>query len=191
MASRFVSSAQRHNQLPLLGMPEVAFIGRSNVGKSSLVGCLLKQPKLVRTSRTPGRTRLLNLFVLDEKLAIVDLPGYGYAKVSKTAHAELDKMVQGYLTSREHLHGVVQVVDARRAPVSAYDQFVASWIVEQDRPLLIAVTKIDLVPKNRRLNQLRAIEKQLGLPAGSALPCSSKTGEGRKELVARLLELRP
>jgi len=151
MAARFIQSASTPNGLPDLGLPEVAFVGRSNVGKSTLIGRTLGKPGLVRTSRTPGRTQLLNLFVLDEAIAIVDMPGYGYAKLPKTQRAAIDRLVQGYLTDRDGLKGVIQVVDARRDPVSDYDAFVSSWVLEQERPLLVALTKIDLIPKNQAL----------------------------------------
>lgn len=189
MAARFIQSASTPNGLPDLGLPEVAFVGRSNVGKSTLIGRTLGKPGLVRTSRTPGRTQLLNLFVLDEAIAIVDMPGYGYAKLPKTQRAAIDRLVQGYLTDRDGLKGVIQVVDARRDPVSDYDAFVSSWVLEQERPLLVALTKIDLIPKNRRLSRCRAVEKQLHLPAGAAQPVSGKTGEGLKELKKQLWEL--
>ena len=130
MKARFVQSARRVTQLPALGLPEVAFTGRSNVGKSSLIGRVLKQPRLVRTSRTPGRTQLLNLFVFDERVALMDLPGYGYAKLSKAARAEMDQMVQEYLAQRDTLCGVVQLVDARRLPVSPYDVYMAQFLHE-------------------------------------------------------------
>jgi len=188
-AVRFVQSASSQEGLPDLNMPEVAFIGRSNVGKSTLIGSVLGRPKLVRTSRTPGRTQLLNLFVFREQVAIVDMPGYGFAKLPKKQRDVLDRMVQGYLRDRATLRGVVQLVDARRDPVSEYDRFVAGFILELDRPLLVAVTKIDLIPKNRRVARLRAIERQLGIPSGTAMACSGKSGEGRDALRARLLEL--
>src|SRR5687767_11451889 len=97
MSAHFVASAPRVEVLPSTGMPEIAFIGRSNVGKSSLIGLLLGRAKLVRTSRTPGRTQTLNLFSFEERIAVVDLPGYGYAKLSKAQRAQMEEMVQGYL----------------------------------------------------------------------------------------------
>jgi GTP-binding protein len=187
--ARFVASAPRVDILPRIGLPEIGFAGRSNVGKSSLIGGLLGQPKLVRTSRTPGRTQTLNLFVFEERMAVVDLPGYGYAKLSKAQRAEMEQMVQEYLRRRDELRGAVLVMDARRDPVSPYDAFVASWLLEIGRPVLIAITKSDLVPKNRRVGRARTIEKQLKLPAGCAVVCSSHTGEGRDELLKRLDEI--
>lgn len=172
----------------MLDRPEVAFAGRSNVGKSSLIGALLRDPKLVRTSRTPGRTQLLNLFQY-ESLWVVDLPGYGYAKTSKVQRQALEVMIRNYLLRREGLAGVVQVIDARRDPVSDYDRSMVAWLLEAGRWVLLALTKIDLIPKNRRLARIRAIEKQLEVPAGSSVAVSARTGEGRDALYARLVEL--
>ena len=187
--ARFVASGPNAQILKDLGLPEVAFIGRSNVGKSTLLGNILGQPKLVRTSRTPGRTQLLNLFLYAEKIALVDMPGYGYAKLSKSKRNELDKMVQGYLRNRKNIHGVVQVIDARRVPVSTFDQYVSQFILEQGHPLLLAITKIDQIPKNRRLHQIRSIETQLGVPKGAGIACSGMTGEGKELLLKKLWEL--
>jgi GTP-binding protein len=172
-------------------MPEVAFAGRSNVGKSSLVGTLMGQPKLVRTSRTPGRTQLLNLFVHRDLLAIVDLPGYGYAKLSHTDRRRLSLMMREYVAARTCLRGVVVVLDARRETPSELDLEMVSWAMQANRQVLLAVTKCDLVPKTRRLHQTRLLEKAMGVPQGCALMCSSKSQEGLKELHRRLMELDP
>jgi GTP-binding protein len=144
---------------------------------------------MVRTSRTPGRTQLLNLFVLDERLALVDLPGYGYAKLAKHKRSALEALMRSYLAWREPLRGVVLLLDARREAVSELDRRFAEWSLEAKRALLVAITKIDLVPKPRRLHQARRIEEDLGIPASAAVLCSARTGEGRQELSARLLEL--
>ena len=160
--SRFLLSASSVAGLPDLGLPEVALAGRSNVGKSSLLGQILQRPKLVRTSRTPGRTRALNLFLFERRLALMDLPGYGYAKLPKSERARLRTMLEGYIAEREPLLGVVLLLDIR---------------------------KVDLVGKNRRQHPVRQIERALGVPDGAAVLCSSETGDGRAELVARLAEL--
>jgi GTP-binding protein len=186
----FAAAATTAGGLPNHGLVEVAFAGRSNVGKSTLIGAVLGQPKLVHTSRTPGRTRTLNLFYWSEQMAVVDLPGYGYAKMSKSARLELETMVQSYLSERGSLRGVVLVVDARRVPVADSDRYVADWIRERDRQLLVAINKIDEVPKNRCKQQAQTIEAALGLERGMALLCSGKTGVGREALRGCLLELR-
>lgn len=183
-------SAPSHSGLADLNLPEVAFSGRSNVGKSSLVGTLMGHPSLVRTSRTPGRTQLLNLFVWDEALAVMDLPGYGYAKLSKTQRSSMSRMVQEYLGKREALRGVVLVLDSRRDEVSELDRHMITWVMRQHVPLLLALTKSDLVPKNRRIHQMRLLEKSLGVNPGFSIMCSSKSKEGLKELARRLFELK-
>ncbi|MEE8408283.1 MAG: ribosome biogenesis GTP-binding protein YihA/YsxC [Myxococcota bacterium] len=190
MSARFVASAPTPEGLPTTGLPEAAFIGRSNVGKSSLLGRIIKQPKLVRTSRTPGRTQLLNLFVFEERLALVDLPGYGYAKLSKTKRQALGRLIHAYITEREGLLGVVQIFDARRDKVTDEDRQLTELVLQSERRLLVALTKIDLVPKNRRLHCVRRIEQDLGIPPGFAVACSAKSGQGRAEIVTRLMELK-
>jgi len=189
MAARFVLSAPNQTKLPDLGVPEVAFAGRSNVGKSSLVGRLIGSPKLVRISRTPGRTQLLNLFEVDKQWSFVDLPGYGYAKLSKKQRKDLKEMVLGYFSDRVNLRVAVMVLDARRTEVSVEDLEMAQWIMAGGHNIIAAVTKCDLVPKNRRFNNMRKIEKSLGLETGAALQCSSKSGEGKSELLGRLKEV--
>ncbi len=189
-SARFVASATSPAGLPAHGLVEVAFAGRSNVGKSSLLGAVLGKPKLVRTSRTPGHTQSLNLFVIDSALALVDLPGYGFASVAKQRRAELERMLRAYLRERPALAGVVMLVDARREEVSELDRAFASWVIEGGTRLLPVITKADLVPKNRRGHVTKVIEEGLGVPRGSALLCSAHTGEGVKELVSALFQLR-
>jgi GTP-binding protein len=190
MSARFVASANMPEGLPDLGLVEIAFAGRSNVGKSSLLGAVLGDPKLVRTSRTPGRTQALNLFALDDVLAFVDLPGYGYAKLAKDRRHELERMLRAYFEARRRHGGIVLLVDARRDEVSDLDRAFTEWVVNADLRLLVAVTKIDLVPKNRKDNVLKVIEQGLGIPRGSALGCSAKTGTGVRELVNSLFQLK-
>lgn len=184
----FVASAERHDQLPEHKLPEIAFIGRSNVGKSSMLGALLKKPDLVRTSKTPGRTQLINFFRFDGRLALIDLPGYGFAKLSKKQREKLSVMVRDYLAERTKLSGVVLLLDARREGPSPEDLLVLDWIFQHERPTLVVLTKIDLVPKNKRLTHVRRYEKALGLEPGDALTFSATSLEGRDELVRQLLE---
>lgn len=187
--TRYVASAPSFEILPETGLPEFAFIGRSNVGKSSLLQMLLKVPKMVRVSRTPGRTQALNLFVWDEKLALVDLPGYGYAKLPLTQRDAMNRMIKGYLQKRGTLRGVVLLVDARRDEVSDLDLGMRNWIAEAGRPLLLAITKTDLIPKNRLKNVTRSIERALGVPQDQAIVCSVKDNVGRGEILKSFVEL--
>ena len=189
MAPRFIASSPNFAKLPELDLPEIAFAGRSNVGKSSLIGRLIGQASLVRTSRTPGRTQMLNLFQVDNRWAFVDLPGYGYAKLSKTQRKELQIMIADYLARRETLRAVVLVLDARRTKVSDDDLTAVDWVAHHNRLLVPAITKSDLVPKNKRLNNVRQIEKQLQVQPGTAVVCSAKSGEGKRALYSRLIEV--
>jgi GTP-binding protein len=189
-ATRFVTSAARVDRLPEHEYPEFAVIGRSNVGKSSLLNAVLKRAKMVRTSRTPGRTQLLNLFLFENAIALVDLPGYGYAQMSKADRASMQRMITEYLAERPRLYGVMQLFDARRDEPTEDDLHVADWVMQHHRQLLVVLTKTDLVPKNQLKARARAFEKALGVPQDAALLFSSKTNAGRDELVARLRELR-
>lgn len=189
MSTEFIMSASTWEQLPHHSLPELAVTGRSNVGKSSLLNALFKRDKIVRTSRTPGRTQLLNLFYQDEKIAWVDLPGYGYAKLSQTQRAQMEAMSHAYMTQRQNLNGVLMLVDARREQTSVLDQEMAQRVVEKHRPLLVVITKIDLIPKNRRMRQIKQIEASLGIEPGDALACSAHTKEGLVQLHSRIWEL--
>ncbi|MBC7794705.1 MAG: ribosome biogenesis GTP-binding protein YsxC [Clostridia bacterium] len=184
-----MTSGSKVDQLPEHDFPEFAIIGRSNVGKSSLLNSVLKHD-LVRTSRTPGRTQLLNMFLFDGSIAVVDLPGYGYAQMSKTQRAQMETMIADYLAKRVGLYGVLQLFDARRETPSEADHQVSNWILEHNRQLLVVLTKIDLVPKNTLRNRANAIQKAIGIPPDAAVLFSSKTGAGRDELVGRLRELK-
>jgi len=188
MPTRFVASGSNALNLQVIEGPEFAFVGRSNVGKSSLVGKLIGAPKLLRTSRTPGRTQMLNLFEAGNDFRIVDLPGYGYAKLSKKHRASLQKMIFDFIADRTNLTAVVQLVDIRRTKVSEDDLRLARRVLEEGIPLIVVITKIDLVPKTKRFHHVNQIEKSLGIPSRSAILCSAKSGDGRKQLYGRLVE---
>lgn len=187
--TRFIMSASKVDQLPEHEYPEFAIIGRSNVGKSSLLGALLKKPAMVRTSRTPGRTQLLNLFLFENSIALVDLPGYGFAKMSKSQQSSMQRMIADYFAKRRGLHGVLQLFDARRDGPTDDDMRVAEWIMGHNRQILLVLTKIDLIAKNQLQAKTRAFERALGVPVDMALAFSSKTNAGRSELLSRLREL--
>lgn len=190
MTARFVMSATEWDGLDDLGLPEVAFAGRSNVGKSSLLGAVMGHAKLVRVSRTPGRTQTLNLFVYDDSLAMLDLPGYGFAKVSKGQKVALDRMVQTYLERREALRGVVVLVDMRRDPVSPYDAHLVQWLLQAGRNTLIVGTKADAIGKNQRRERLRSIDVQLGVPLGTTMAVSARSGDGIEALRRQVWQLK-
>jgi len=151
---------------------------------------LTRQKDLARTSSFPGRTQELNLFLINKSFYLVDLPGYGYAQMSKADRASMQRMITEYLAERPRLYGVMQLFDARRDEPTEDDLHVADWVMQHHRQLLVVLTKTDLVPKNQLKARARAFEKALGVPQDAALLFSSKTNAGRDELVARLRELR-
>lgn len=195
--ARFVTTAVKPPDWPPAPLPELAFVGRSNVGKSSMLNTLCQRRGLARVSNTPGRTRALQFFELrlrrspaaaSEVVRFADLPGYGYAKVSKAERAGWAGMIEGYLKKRERLDAVVAIVDARHPP-SAEDREVLGFLASCGRPVVLAATKIDKLPKAKRRPAVQALERELGVEAGSAIVFSSVDGTGYEELWARLLDL--
>ena len=183
-AARFVVSASAPAEFPPEGLPEVAFAGRSNVGKSSLINALVGKEGLARTSRTPGRTQLLNWFEVEGpaggKLSFVDLPGYGYAKVPVAMQASWQGLIEAYLGDRKVLRAVVLLVDVRRG-AEQEEEDLAAWLAEKNVPVIAVVTKIDKVAKNKREPVLSAVKRGLGLKR-PPLPFSSLEGEGIDDL---------
>jgi GTP-binding protein len=166
---------------PESSLPEVAFAGRSNVGKSSLLYRLVRRKKLARVSNTPGRTREVNFFKVNEQFILVDLPGYGYARVSKERRAEWKPLIEGYLRKSVELRGIVQLLDARHDPTPD-DASMLDFLSEVGVPTLIALTKIDkLKPAERKSVAIRRAA-DLGLDLDQVIPFSAVTGEGRDEL---------
>lgn len=141
-------SAVRAEQYPDTDYPEIAFVGRSNVGKSSLINTLLQRKKMARTSGVPGKTQTLNFYLLNNSLYFVDVPGFGYARVSKSSRAQFSTMIEQYLQTRPQLRGVVQLVDSRREP-SELDVSMYHYLQYYKIPVLIAATKIDKVKRNQ------------------------------------------
>lgn len=180
----FTISAAAPNGFPPEEVPEVAFAGRSNVGKSSLINSLVGQAGLARTSRTPGRTQLLNWFAVDpptgDSIAFVDLPGYGYAKVSKKTRAEWQPLIEAYLGDRQVLRGVVLLVDARRGAESE-EEDLAAWLAERQIDVIPVLTKIDKLPKSKRKPAGVALSRALGIRRTPVL-FSAETGDGQDEL---------
>lgn len=177
----FVKSAVKPDQYPEAELPEIAFVGRSNVGKSSLINLLVNRKNLVRTSNTPGRTQLINFFVVNDAFMLVDLPGYGFAKVPLAVKKGWGPMMQAYLGSRPTLQGVVLILDVRRVP-SAEDlqmlQFLQSFGI---RPIFV-VTKCDKVSKNERKRQAQVIARTLQVAEEHLLFFSALSREGIEEI---------
>lgn len=174
----FVTSAAAPKDFPPPTLPEVAVVGRSNVGKSSLINALVGQDGLARTSRTPGRTRLLNWFQIDAKPAfhLVDLPGYGYAAVDVKTKDSWKPLIEEYLAKRETLAGVLLLVDIRRGPEEEELDFVP-WLAQQETPVIVALTKADKLAKNKRMVEVLKARKTLALTR-DPFAVSTLDGEG-------------
>jgi GTP-binding protein len=184
LSAEFVLSAKEPAHYPPAGLPEIAFAGRSNVGKSSLINTLLNRKGLARTSNTPGRTQEINFFLVNERLAFIDLPGYGYAKVPEAIRKQWGPMVETYLRERDTLRLVVVILDVRRDP-SGEDLQLMEWLQCYRIRFLICLTKTDKVSRNEFANRRRRIgEKILFSPEPALIAFSAKTGEG-KELLWR------
>ena len=173
---------------PETTLPEIAFAGRSNVGKSSLLNKLVKRRAIARVSKTPGRTREINFFQVNDQFILADLPGYGYARISKERKAEWRPLIESYLTKSPHLRGIVQLLDARHDP-TADDLGMLDFLADVGLPTIIAVTKVDKLNARERAERLEIMSKVLGVDAEQIIPFSSVTGAGRDELAEALVSL--
>ena len=175
-----LESAAGANQFPDLVMPEIAFAGRSNVGKSTLINSLLTRKKLVKTSSTPGKTRLINFFLINENFCLVDLPGYGFAKVPAEMRESWRKLIETYLSRRDNLRVVVLIIDIRHGP-TVQDRQLKSWLDFHQRPMLVVASKSDKLSRGKCASQLQKIKKDLELTQ-LPLPHSSLNKEGRGQI---------
>lgn len=176
---------------PLPGtLPQVAFSGRSNVGKSSLINTLLNRTRkgIAHVSATPGKTQAINFFAVNELFYLVDLPGHGYAKVPKKLRDQWQRLIEGYLRREEGLRGIVHLIDARRGAVDQ-DLEMLDFLASIELPALIVLTKIDKLKKAERKKAILKATEQLGVEAEQLVPFSSKTGEGRDLLLGALVDL--
>ena len=173
---------------PESALPEIAFAGRSNVGKSSLLNALLRRRGAARVSRTPGRTREINFFRINDAFVLVDLPGYGYARVAKERRAEWRPLIEGYLRTSPNLRGLVLLLDSRREP-SDDDRAMLDFLAERETPVLVAITKMDKHGSDAGRARVEAIARALELDPDQVVPVSARTGLGREELASALMEL--
>lgn len=180
LSAEFVTSAAKPKQFPSDGRPQVAFAGRSNVGKSSLINAVLNRRSLVKTSATPGKTQLVNFFLINGQFYCVDLPGYGYAKAPRSVVDAWAPMIEGYLKDATQLRMVVVLLDIRRKP-DARDMRLVEWLAHYGLPAYFVLTKADKVSRREAVNAQREIAGGLGL-AGPALLTSVKSGQGIAEL---------
>lgn len=179
--AEFVTSAARLAQMPPPTVPEVAFAGRSNVGKSSLINTLVMRKGLVKTSGTPGKTRLLNFFVVNGRYGFVDLPGYGYARGGRGQRAAWGALAEGYLLRRPTLRAVVLIMDLRHEPFPT-DHQMAEWLAHHRLPAIFVATKADKLARSRQLDQRKRMAEALEVEPGDIILFSAKTRQGRPDL---------
>ena len=183
-SAEFLLSASTTRQFPAAKLPEIAFAGRSNVGKSTLINSLLNRKKLVKTSATPGKTQLINFFKINDQFYFVDLPGYGYAKVPENVQRKWQNLVEAYLSERETLRNVVLIIDCRHNP-TMHDMQLLEWLEYYQRPSLIVASKIDKLKRGQVQKHLQKIKNDLSIesfPLGH-----SSTQYGRSEEIWKKL----
>ncbi len=177
------------SKLPVTGRPEVAFAGKSNVGKSSLINGLMNRKALARTSAQPGKTQTINFYNINDLMYLVDLPGYGYARVSPAEKEKWGKMIENYLHNSRDLKAVFLLIDIRHEP-SANDRQMYEWIVHNGYEPIIIATKLDKIKRSQVQKQVKMIKEGLKLRPGSLLiPYSAQTKQGREEIWALIDEL--
>lgn len=177
------------SKVPDSTLPEVAFAGKSNVGKSSLINALMNRKSLARTSAQPGKTQTINFYNINDAMYLVDLPGYGYAKVSETEKAKWGKMIENYLHVSEQLRAVFLLIDIRHDP-SANDKLMYDWIVQQGYDPVIVATKLDKIKRSQKDKQLKAIRTGLQVKPGTKIfPFSATSKQGRDEIWAYMDEV--
>jgi len=181
ITAEIVISAVGPKQYPEGNLPEIALAGRSNVGKSSFINKMIHRKNLARTSSRPGKTQTLNFYILNESFYFVDVPGYGFAKVSKTEREAWGKMIEQYLVEREQLKAVVQLVDLRHPP-SKDDCLMYDWLKYHELPVIIVATKSDKIPKGKWDKHKKVVKETLNMdPSDKIVLFSSETGHGKDE----------
>ncbi len=183
--AKFLISAEKLSQCPEYTLPEFPLIGRSNVGKSSFINGLANNKKLAKTSNTPGKTRLINFFNFSDKFMLADLPGYGYAKVSKEAQNRWQKYLEEYLLERKQIKSLIQLIDGRHE-IQKNDYQMREWITAFNLPIMTVITKMDYVSRSKVLNVINYVKKEFG---GEVLPFSAVDNRYNEKILMTLLEL--
>ncbi len=184
-SAAFVTSLPRYGAFPGRGLPQVAVAGRSNVGKSSLINSLCRVRNLAKTSGTPGKTRLINVFLINDAFHLIDLPGYGYARVSKREQQSWGRMMEEYFARAETLRLVLHLVDIRHEP-SQGDLTMNAFLYRNGLPFLVAATKADKLSRAQRGKALPVLARALAVQPFDIVQTSAQTGEGRAELLERV-----
>ena len=187
-SAEFVKSAVKPSHYPSEVLPEIAFAGRSNVGKSSLINTLLNRKRLVKTSSTPGRTQLINFFDINNAFSFVDLPGYGYAKVPDSVKKTWGPMVETYLSTRKTLKGVVLILDIRRIP-GIEDFNLIDWLSYYHIPVILALTKTDKLSKTKQIKQHLTVAETLAVNQKDLILFSSKSRLGKEAVWDKVKKL--
>jgi GTP-binding protein len=185
-SAEFVTGAVYKRDLPTDGLPEIAFSGRSNVGKSSLINRLVQRKKLARTSSTPGKTQQLNYYRVEDRFYLVDLPGYGFMHGGLGLRGKVGRLTETYLENRGELRAVIQLVDARHGPTEL-DRMMIDWLRERQKPFLLVFTKADKLSRSKLSGMLSRIEASGELAEIAFVPFSAPSGQGRNDVLRWLL----
>lgn len=186
--AEFVISAASHGDFPRDGLPQIAFAGKSNVGKSSVINKLLLRKNFARVGEAPGKTTHINFFRIDNRAYFVDLPGYGYAKVPQKEKERWANLIEGYFSSEKLITLGIQIVDARHKP-TALDVTMADWFLQMGCPFVVVANKLDKLKKSEIQGNLQTIRDALGLPEDClVIPFSAEKGDGRDELLGAILK---
>ena len=188
LSAEFVTSAAKPAQYPPVKHPEMAFAGRSNVGKSSLINTLVNRKRLVKTSSTPGRTQLINFFDINNRITFVDLPGYGYAKVPTAVRKKWGPMIETYLSGRRSLKGVVVIMDIRRVPREEEHNLIA-WLEHYSIARILVLTKTDKLSKTKQDKQRAAVARSLDVDSIELIMFSTKSRKGREDVWDAIVSL--
>ena len=188
LSAEFITSAVKPAQYPPAKHPEMAFAGRSNVGKSSLINTLVNRRRLVKTSSTPGRTQLINFFDINDRITFVDLPGYGYAKVPIAVRKKWGLMIETYLSKRRTLRGVVVIMDIRRTPREE-EHHLITWLAHYSISKILVLTKADKLSKNKQDKQRSAVARLLEVDPNELFLFSAKSRQGRDAVWEAIISL--